>query len=309
MQNQDRRNPLVAIILINWNGLNDTIECILSLQQQRYRSFRVVVVDNASTGNDLEQLRKRFGDTIVLLPNPQNDGFALGNNHGIEYAKNHFSPDYYWLLNNDTVVEPATLEALVQHANIHPHDGIIGSFIRYWGADRIYCLGGASFNQWTGIDKLYGAKLPLQRSFTPQRFSYISGCSMFLASRVLHDVKGFDPDYFLYSEEADFCFRARQYGHLLCYEPQSIVDHKVAQSSQYLSETYVYYFLRNKLLYMRKNTSWWHWPVYILVFFVYYCGGFLLLSFLHRRRPRLRVMMQALFDFFAHRWGRQEIQK
>ena len=107
--------PLVCTVILNWNGLADTRECLSSLQRIDYGSNRVVVVENGSEGGEATALRQEFGEAIHLIESPTNLGFAGGANLGMRYALEQ-GADYVLLLNNDTTVDPAFLSALVEAA-------------------------------------------------------------------------------------------------------------------------------------------------------------------------------------------------
>ena len=103
--------PLIYIIILNWNGLQDTLECLGSILKMDYPNFRVVVVDNNSTDNSVDIIRKAHPQ-VSLIENKENLGYTGGNNTAMRYAMQH-SADYVWLLNNDTTVEADTLSKLV----------------------------------------------------------------------------------------------------------------------------------------------------------------------------------------------------
>src|ERR1041385_7762298 len=106
--------PSVAVILVNWNGKSDTLECLRSLEQDTYRLKRVIVVDNGSTDDSVEAIRRAHPLTNVIETGT-NLGFTGGNNVGIRYALSSGS-DYVFLLNNDTTVAPDAVQALVDAA-------------------------------------------------------------------------------------------------------------------------------------------------------------------------------------------------
>lgn len=108
--------PKVFIIIVNWNGLKDTLECLQSVFKQDYPNFEVIMVDNGSKDNSVQVIRNAYPQ-IILIENKENLGYTGGNNVGMHYAVNSGS-DYVWLLNNDTVVEPDTLSKLVAAAKI-----------------------------------------------------------------------------------------------------------------------------------------------------------------------------------------------
>ena len=110
MQSESGR-PLVYVVMLTWNQRGDTLECLESVEAIKYPAFRVVLVDNGSTDGTAEAVAGRF-PAVEVVANPQNLGFAAGANVGLRYALQH-GADYAFLLNNDTVVDPAVLDVLV----------------------------------------------------------------------------------------------------------------------------------------------------------------------------------------------------
>ena len=104
--------PRVSVVILNWNGQRDTTECLESLITVTYLNYGVILVDNASEGEDVRILREKYGDYLHIIQNNQNYGFAKGNNIGIRIALQD-NPAYVFLLNNDTVVDPRFLDELV----------------------------------------------------------------------------------------------------------------------------------------------------------------------------------------------------
>ena len=121
------KSPKVSIIILNWNGLNDTVECLESLDKVTYPDYQVIVVDNGSTGGDARTLRERFGDYVHIIENDKNYGYTGGVNIGIKYALNNLAADYILLLNNDTIVDPEFLTKMVELAESDNSIGIVGA--------------------------------------------------------------------------------------------------------------------------------------------------------------------------------------
>lgn len=299
---------LVAIIILNWNGYQDTVELIESLQKLTDKNFVTIIVDNASCGDDATLLKERFGDLVNIIQNAENFGFAEGNNIGIRFALSKFKPEFVWLLNNDTVVTPKTLQELRKTAIENPYASIIGNQILYWNTSNLYCIGGGKLNSWTGIDRLYGAGQKISNQHFPIKLSYISGTSMFIHSNLFSLIGYFDKDYFLYNEEVDLCTRALRNNLLFAYSSKAIIYHKTSKSSGYQSPLYIYYFLRNKLIYLKKNGYWWQYPTYLSTFIFYYCLGFLVLGMIHQHKNNLPFIWQACIDFIRKRWSYQMVK-
>ena len=121
--------PRVAVIVLNWNGREDTLECLRSIRSIAYSNFGVIVVDNGSTDGSVAAIRASQ-PSVEVIDTGENLGFAGGNNVGIRRAL-ELGADYVLLLNNDTVVDPGLLRAFVAAAALHPEAGAFGAKIYF----------------------------------------------------------------------------------------------------------------------------------------------------------------------------------
>lgn len=119
--------PKVFIIILNWNGLRDTLECLSSLYRLEYPDFEIIVVDNGSCDDSVATIRREYSQ-VILIENSTNLGFTGGNNIGVRHAL-ELGADYVWLLNNDTVVSPDCLGKLVDDAEKSPEIGLLSPVI------------------------------------------------------------------------------------------------------------------------------------------------------------------------------------
>src|SRR3972149_8894642 len=113
----------VFIIVLNWNGYRDTVDCLRSIEKCSYTAYEVVVVDNGSTDGSVERLKKDFKD-VVYIENKENLGYTGGNNVGIKYAMDRRG-EFIWLLNNDTLIESDSLDILIRAAKDNPYAGVL----------------------------------------------------------------------------------------------------------------------------------------------------------------------------------------
>ncbi|SMO50938.1 glycosyltransferase family 2 protein [Fodinibius sediminis] len=248
--------PEVFIILVNWNGWRDTIECLHSLEKLDYSRFTPIVVDNGSTDESVEMISSRFPD-VTLLESSQNRGFAGGNNLGIRHALER-GAEYLWLLNNDTVVDPRALARLVDHMEENPDIGICGSrLIFYSQRDTTQAWGGGRFNKWLGTIRNIGQNKPADSlpsaRVIEQEMDYVVGASMMVSRKFIDTVGLLREDYFLYYEEIDWAMRGSD-SFSLGFAPGSIVYHKEGASTggeqlKQASRSKVsdYYQLKNRL--------------------------------------------------------------
>ena len=255
-----------SVIVLNWNGLKDTIECLESLRRITYPDYQVLVVDNGSTGDDAKVLRERFGDYIHIIENDRNYGFAEGNNIGMRYALANLDPGYLLLMNNDITVEPTFLSELVAAAQSDAKAGLLGPLIYdYHRPDVVRGTGyGQKISWWRGTTPGVMSSKPKHETSGVLETDCLEGSCMLIPRRVLEEVGMLDTEYFAYWEETDWCVRIRKAGYKVSCVISSKIWHKVQPS--YIDSRKLYYFLRNNILFMRKNAD----KKYLGSYFVYF---------------------------------------
>lgn len=255
MSNANSSATNVFIIVLNWNGKNDTLECLSSLDKLTYQNYQTIVVDNGSSDNSVSAIKQAFPD-IPLIETGENLGFAEGNNVGIRYAQKQ-ACDYILLLNNDTTVEPGFLNCLVSEAISKNNRGLFGPKINYFSQpDKIWWAG----SRWNH-KKLEFEHIGIDQDDSgafdhPEETDYICGCALLIPSAVMDDIGLMDPTFFLTYEETDWCYRARRAGYPSYYVPGSRIFHKVSVSfGGESSPLQQYFYTRNKLLWASRHLS------------------------------------------------------
>ena len=247
--------PKVSVITVNWNNLKDTAECLESLRKVTYPNFEAVVVDNGSDGDDAAQLRQRFGDFARLIVNDRNSGFAGGCNLGIKEALAR-GADYVALLNNDTVVAPDFLEAVVRVAQADKKAGVLGGKIYCHELPDLIWFAGGVINYRTGRTPIRGSGEADNGKYDEiVGVDWISGCFMFISGDVLRSVGLLDDRFFFGWEDADFCVRAARKGYKVLFVPGSKIWHKGFGDNkrERLMGMPVYYATRGQFLFMDKH--------------------------------------------------------
>lgn len=296
--------PCVIIILVNWNSYEDTLECLHSLSGLSYSNIKIIVVDNASSGNDTELLEKEFGEKIILIKNQSNTGFAGGNNAGILRGLDE-GADYIFLLNNDTTVEPDFLDKLVAQAESDKKSGILTPLINYYSApSKVWCAGGS-------IVPLKGSGFPEgenqeQTNFKDKRYvTFASGCGLLIRREVLEKVGLLDESYFLYLEDTDYCMRTVKAGYKILFVPESRIYHKVNRTTaKQIATLPLYYTTRNRLLFSRKMLG-----LYFPAAFIYIGLTMIFKSIfwkLKHEEEKIRAVTRAFRDFLSGRSGKAE---
>ena len=219
------RTPLVCCVLVNWNGWQDTLLCLRSLAKQSYENLKVLVVDNHSMDGSVQQIRAEWPG-VELIETGSNGGFAAGCNVGIRRALELGAP-FIWLLNNDTVAPPNTLNLLVAEAECGPRNGITGSVLRYmYDPQQVQAWGGGEVLRWMGYTRHYTAPTEFNAN------TFLTFASVLIRAEVFAQIGLMDDGYFMYYDDSDFCFRARRAGWGLTIARETSILHKEGGSQK-----------------------------------------------------------------------------
>jgi len=295
--------PHVTIIVLNWNGGQEALDCLASLRRVDYPRFEVIVVDNGSEDGSLQTIRKRFPE-MTLIEAGTNLGFTGGNNLGIRHALERGS-DYLLLLNHDTEVAPDFLTRLVETMETDPRIGIAGPLIYYHQQPEVIWSAGGTIDRRRGEARMLGIGQREDGAFRPVReVDFVSGCALLVKAPVVTQIGPLDDRFFAYYEEVEWCWRARQAGYRVVVVPQARVWHKISPEARATSPTVHYYMTRNRLLFLKcaqlGPEAWFHTLI----------GEYLRTLVSWSLRPRWRnkrgqrkVMLQALYDYQRGRFG------
>jgi GT2 family glycosyltransferase len=287
--------PKLSVILLNYNGPRDTIECVESLRKSSFRDFDIVVVDNASSDSSVAALRAGYPD-ITLIVNDHNLGFAGGNNVGIRHALQRGSK-FMLLLNNDTTVDPNGLGVLSKTMEENPQVGIVGGKIYYADRPNVIWFAGGYFNINSGFGDHYGkAEEDVGQYNRARECDFITGCCMLIRREVCERIGLLDDSYFLYYEDVDFCTRARREGYGILYQPGAVIYHKISRATSWDSPVYIYFNLRNKLFFLHRNSCPWKWLPHLPRLIYFYLRQLVRLALKRHDLPSIRAAWLGLID-------------
>lgn len=230
----------VAIVLVNYNGIKDTIDCISSINKSKTKA-KIYIVDNASENQEGDTLSDMFHEAIVINQK-ENIGFAGGNNIGIKRAlQDGF--EYIILLNNDTVIDPLMITELLKHVR---DDCVVLPKMFYYSQKEELWYGGGKINSFTGnVEHTY--------EFGDCQCDFATGCCMIIHKNVFDAIGFLNEDYFMYYEDADFSLRLKEHGIIIRCVSSAKLWHKVGKSSGgELSPLSVYYNTRNRILMIKR---------------------------------------------------------
>jgi hypothetical protein len=310
-------NPQVAIIILNWNGWPDTLECLESLFKINYRNFEVILVDNDSNDQSIQKIREYCqgeikvqspffqyqknnkpirlkiltknelksnikiekdldlpsNQKLTLIKNDENYGFAKGNNIAIKYALKNLNPEYIFLLNNDTVVNPNFLTKMVQSAEENVNFGILGPLIYYydWNGrnDVVANLGGkVDINRYPGYYDLIEVSNPEDYNNNIIECDWVSGAALMMKIRDI-TFEYLNEKLFFGCEDIDLAILLKKQGYKSIIVLNSHIWHKEGVSRKKRNSDSVKRALMEiksnlKFLKSHNNHYYWYLPLYFL---------------------------------------------
>lgn len=336
--------PKVVFIILNWNGWEDTIECLKSINNIDYPNYYLILVDNASHDNSIKKIRDFCGgisinesnetvnsdnnkeldlleinnnefssvkfdsdrfknddllEKLIFIKNDKNYGFTEGNNIAMKFALDHMSVDYFLLLNNDTVVEESFLKNMIKAVGEKENIGFAGPKIYYYKNNEI-----------SNLISFAGGKIGLNNSEphpigveevdngqynTDSIVDYVEGSCMLVAKDMVQEVGLFNPDYFTYWEEIDWCIRAKKAGYNTLYTSQASIWHKCYGSDTGANS--IYYMIRNRFLFIKQNLNTKQRFTSLLYYFLYFFWKILIsLTFVKKDKTKLKSFFSGTLD-------------
>ena len=239
----------VAIIIVNYNGLEYLSDCLTSLKNLDYpkEDYKIFFVDNASADDSVNFVSHNFSQVEIIV-NKENLGFAEGNNVALRKAlAENF--DYLVLINQDTISEPDFLKKLVAAAESDKQIAAVQPRIMlYPDKDKVNSLGNSI--HYLGFGFSSGGYQKFDGNLEPKEIAYASGAAVLFKKEALEKVGLFDPDFFMYHEDLDLGWRLRMAGYKILVVPSAVIFHKY----QFSKSIQKYYFMeRNRLICLLEN--------------------------------------------------------
>ncbi|MEW5761125.1 MAG: glycosyltransferase family 2 protein [Candidatus Thermoplasmatota archaeon] len=276
----------VGIVIPNWNGKKDTIECINSLKKMEYKNYKILVIDNCSSNGSVAYIKEKHPD-VSLTELRENIGFGCGCNLGISHLINE-GIEYFLILNNDIIATPTFLTKLI---NAMDNDKVgIAMPIIYGYDDKVqHCGGRINF---------FGKLMPY--SYTEKKdlieTELIAGACCLIKKEVIEKIGMIDPIYFAYCEDTDFGLRARKKGYKAVVVPDAKIWHKGSATGGKISGFISYYGTRNRIILMKKHFSFFRFLAFSLIYTTY--KMFIALSCSIKKNEEAKKIFSGLIDGF-----------
>jgi hypothetical protein len=298
----------VMIIVLNWNGLADTLACLASLARLDYRVHEVVVVDNGSTDDSVSAIRASYPQ-VTLIETGENLGYVGGNNVGLEHAR-AMGADFALLLNNDTEVAPDFLGLLVEAAEADSAIGIVGPTIYYFDRPNVVWSAGGAIDWGRGRTRMIGLDEVDHGQFghAVRPVDFVTGCALLIKMSVVDQVGMLDPRFFAYYEEAEWCVRVARAGFRILHVPQAKIWHKISPDAREASPQVHYYMIRNRLLLLKlSKMGVGPWISALLLDYGRTLVSWTLRPKWRSKSRQRRAMLQAIRDYGRGRFGKVEV--
>ncbi len=330
----DKDFPNVAIVILNWNCWEETIECLESVFQLDYPNYSVIVVDNDSEDDSVEKINEYAEGKIIpdseiieyeaknkpinvieksedeldgkyldfnndnsflVIKNKDNYGYAGGNNVALRYILDNNLSEYSLILNPDAVVEKKLLKKLTPLI-MNNKIGIVGPLMYRYSSynQKIAQYAGGDLNMWTLEEKIYGRFVKDGGQFNKKFVDKVTGSCMLVDNKMLVNIGLFDEQYFLLWEDMDLCQRARQAGYKILFNPQAKFWHRGA--FKLVGEKRTYYSIRNRFLFMKKHSSFMLGHISLLYFFIFKFWFFLGGILLHKKYEVVKSYLKGIRD-------------
>lgn len=247
-----QQQPLISIVILNYNQLKVTCEFIESTKNLTYKNYEIIMVDNASKENPTAHITANYPN-VKLIVNDKNLGFTGGNNVGIVAGKG----DYFFIVNNDTEVTDNLLEKLLEPFNRDSSIGVVSPKIYYHANPTIIQYAGfTEINPITGRNEVIGGKEEDRGQYNEGRYTaYAHGAAMLVKKEVIEKVGMLPEMFFIYYEELDWSAHIRRAGYKIYYQPEAVIYHKESITMGKESAIKAYYHNRNRILFMKRNSS------------------------------------------------------
>ncbi|MGN6428687.1 MAG: glycosyltransferase [Leifsonia sp.] len=243
---------VVSVVLVNFRGVDDTLQAIRYLRETDWPSERleIVVVENASGDDSLERLKAEAGDDVLIVESPENKGFAGGCNLGVSQS----SGEFLAFLNNDARPDAGWISAAVARFGENGRIGAIASKVLDWEGEKVDFIDAALTWFGMGYKPLTAQPIPADEGNKAQDVLFGTGSAMFVRRDVYDQLGGFDEAYFMFFEDVDFGWRLNLAGWRFVYEPESVAYHKHhASMGGYGAYKEAYLLERNALYTQFKN--------------------------------------------------------
>jgi GT2 family glycosyltransferase len=288
-------------VILNTNRREDTLECIGSLDNSTYRNHAIIVLDNQSSDGSVEAVQAAF-PSVQIIRLQSNRGYAGNNNVGIAAAIEQ-GADWVFVLNEDTILAPDSLDRLVEIGESDPAIGIVGPMVYHHDTpDVIQSAGGVLGPHWDSIH--LGRDERDEGQFVdPHAVDWISGCGILVRREAITQAGMIDERFFYFWEETEWCIRIGRAGWKIVHVPQAKMWHKGVTVDNQPKPSVTYYATRNRLLTLSKHQAPLSTKAYVWVQMLRTLTSWSVKPKWRSMSKHRDAMVQGTLDFLRGSWG------
>ncbi len=292
-------SPKVYIIILSWNNWPNIRECLESIKNNDYPNYQVVIVDNDS------KEKPQPGPEIKIIYNEKNLGFSGGNNVGIKYALEN-DADYILLLNDDTIVGSQFLTKLVEIGESKKEFGLLGPKIYFYDQkDKIWSAGGKINWLYNKAEMIGVNQIDKGQYNKIKETEYLTACCILVKKEAIQKIGLIPEEYFGYYEDVDWSTKVRRMGYKCIFVPQSKIWHKGSKSFVPDSPSYIYYHVRNGLIFANKFAPW-HIKPFVHLDVIWRIGKQIVKLLIPSKRAWVKPILLGIKDFYLGKRGEYE---
>lgn len=297
------KDKKVATIIPTYNNVYDTLKAANSVILSHYSS-KIIVVDDASENDIFEKLQRTLNNLskeIILLRNDENRGFAASCNLGADFAINE-DFEILFFLNNDAVVKADAIGYMVAEFD-NSNVAIVGPKIYLNRSNTLNSVGGY-FDKSTLLKKEYGCMVEDFGQFDKRReVEFVMGSAFMVLAKLYQKMKGMDEKFYMYTEETDLCYRVINSGFKIIYQPSAVVWHEHGKTMGAFNNRIMYYWIRNGILFGKKNGSIWN-----VINMIFYFHKTHLKGIIKKMIKSFLVFNIAIFDGMIGHTGKRKLK-
>jgi len=293
--------PYLITVILNTNRRDDTLECLASLQQSTFKNHHIIVLDNHSTDGSVEAIRSSFR-AVQIIELTNNRGYAGNNNVGIQAALEQ-QADWVFVLNEDTILDPACLAKLVEVGESDRQIGMVGPMVYHHDEPDVIQSAGGWMNRNWEAGHIGKNEKDRDQFASPCSVDWLTGCGILARRAVIEQIGMLDERFFIYCDETEWCLRAQKAGWTLMNVPQAKLWHKGVKRDYHPKPSFTYYSTRNRFLLLAKHKAplmaWivaWEQTLRTLTSWT------MKPKWRHKREHR-DAMWQGMLDFLRRHWG------
>lgn len=265
----------IGVVTVTYNSGSVLADFLASVWKQTHEKFLLYIIDSGSTDGTADILANIGDPRVRIVKTGVNIGFAAGSNLGMRMALEE-SCDAVMLLNNDTIFGPELFQVLLDGMKTFGCDMTTPKMLYFDRPNQIWAAGG-SLNAWLGYRNNHHGENEIDdgRFDRPGRVTFTPFCCVLMQKRVIEKIGYLDEQYFVYTEDADYCFRVLKSNLSLWYVPHAKLWHKVNSLTGHMSLFLIRYCTRNRILFLRKHLTSWRAFLWYAIYWIYQCGRYL----------------------------------